>query len=153
MLGLDLNRQNTLVATNPKGQTVRCGKPRNSDLTGMLPDGRKLDIEVKKEGFNPHKIYGEEKIRFEKQMARLELTNAQDGVAFWTDDSEQCMRWLRFFMDGGRVEKVGYEQHVFVRRKAETKEGCDAGSTRNESEVSLELEGDQPPSAGCCREK
>ena len=58
MLGLDLGRQNTGAGVNPAGQTVRFGTPGNADLSGMLPDGRKLDVEVKREHFQPSKLAG-----------------------------------------------------------------------------------------------
>lgn len=41
-------RNNTGVAITPDGaQVVRYGLPGSADLTGILPDGKRLEIEVK----------------------------------------------------------------------------------------------------------
>ena len=107
MLGLDLDRQNTGGATNAKGRLVMFGKPGNSDLTGMLPDGRKLDVEVKREGFDPAKARGETAKRWDKQLARLQRTNAQGGVGFWTDDSAHFLTVMREVLAGASVIEHG----------------------------------------------
>ena len=40
-------RQNTGAATDQNGRLVRFGRPGAADLTGILSDGRRLEIEVK----------------------------------------------------------------------------------------------------------
>jgi hypothetical protein len=105
VLGIDIDRQNTGAGSNPRGQTVRFGTPGNSDLTGLLPDGRKLDIEVKREGFDPSKLKGEKAEHFARQSARLNKTNALGGVGFWVDDAADCLEILKWVLDGGSVEE------------------------------------------------
>lgn len=110
ILGLDLARQNTGAGVNPSGKSVRFGRPGNSDLTGTLPDGRRLDLEIKREGFDPTKLRGAKLAHFGRQLERLKKTNDLGGVAFWTDDAAQCLEWLRlalagatFLEEGGRI--------------------------------------------------
>lgn len=107
VLGIDLQRQNTGAGVNPAGKMVRFGQPGNSDLAGVLPDGRALHIEVKKEGFNPAKLRGKAAEHFARQLARLQKTNDSNGVAFWTDDAEQCLAWLRLALQGARFVESG----------------------------------------------
>lgn len=114
-LGLDMARQNTGAGVNPSGRTIKFGKPGNSDRTGMLPDGRKIDVEVKHEGFNPSKLTREKKAHFDRQLERLKKTNDQGGVGFWTDDAAQCLEWLRIFIAGGWIEEPGYGRPIIHR--------------------------------------
>lgn len=107
MLGLDLDRQNTGGAVNPKGKLVKFGQKGNTDLTGMLPDGRKLDVETKREGWDPAKARGREHARWETQLARMKKTNDQGGVGFWTDDSEHFLKVMRYVLAGARVVETG----------------------------------------------
>jgi hypothetical protein len=118
-LGLDLNRQNTGAAVNPRGKLVCFGQKGNSDLTGVLPDGRAIHVELKREGFDPHKARGEERERFERQLARLQKTNALGGIGFWTDDAAEFLEIMRIVLDGGRVEEPGYGRPVVYRRMEE----------------------------------
>lgn len=107
ILGLDLDRQNTGGLTDSRGQYVPFGRPGNSDLTGMLPDGRKLDVEVKREGWIPAKASGKDAARWARQLDRLQRTNAQGGVGFWTDDSAHFLLVMRLVLDGARVVETG----------------------------------------------
>ena len=43
-------RQNTGAARTPSGGFVRFGVPGQADITGLLPGGRRLEIEVKAPG-------------------------------------------------------------------------------------------------------
>ncbi len=105
LYGIDADRQNTGVGVNPRGQSVRFGRPGNADVSGMLPDGRKLDVEVKREGFNPRTLRGEKRAHWERQKARLDRTNAQGGVGFWCDDADVLMRSiLPRLLEGYSVE-------------------------------------------------
>jgi hypothetical protein len=109
MFGIDADRQNTGAALNPKGQMVCFGRPGAADVSGQLPDGRKLDIEVKREGFDPNKLRGEKREHFERQLARLRRTNEQGGVGFWTDDAEELAKViLPLLLEGASVEEPGY---------------------------------------------
>ena len=116
-LGVDLDRQNTGAGVNPSGKLVRFGTPGNTDLSGMLPDGRKLDVEVKHEGFNPSKLRGRKREHFERQLERLKKTNAQGGVGFYTDDSEQFLTVMRHVLAGASVVEDGYGPLKVVVRK------------------------------------
>jgi hypothetical protein len=112
MLGLDLDRRNTGAGVNPSGKMVRFGKPGDSDLSGQIDRGpnagRRIDVEIKREGFNPAKARGEERERFEKQLARLQRTNTQGGIAFWCDDSLDFIMIMRHVLAGARVDEPGY---------------------------------------------
>lgn len=111
-LGLDLDRQNTGAAVNPKGRLVVFGRPGNSDLSGMLPDGRKLDVEVKREGWRPERVRGEAARRWDRQLARLQKTNAQGGVGFWTDDAGEFVDVMLRVLRGARVVEHGTSLEV-----------------------------------------
>lgn len=116
VLGIELDRQNTGGAYLPgkggKEQLVRYGKRGNSDLTGMIVHGpnkgKKLDVEVKAEGFDPARTSGEARERFDRQLARLQRTNDQGGIAFWCDDAVTFVTIMRHVLDGARVVEPGY---------------------------------------------
>ena len=101
MYGIDAGRQNTGAAVNPKGQMVRFGTPGDADIQGLLPDGRCLHVEVKREGFNPSRDRGD---RWQRQLARLRRTNAQGGVGLWVSDAADLARVLPRLLAGWRVE-------------------------------------------------
>jgi hypothetical protein len=114
MLGLDLDRRNTGAGVNQAGKMVRFGKPGDSDLNGQIDRGpnagRRIDVEIKREGFNPAKARGEERERFEKQLARLRRTNEQGGIAFWCDDSLDFIMIMQHVLAGARVHEPGYSR-------------------------------------------
>jgi len=118
MLGVDLARQNTGGATNAKGRLVMFGQAGNSDLTGMLSDGRRLDVEVKREGWLPSKARGETAKRWAKQLARLQKTNELGGIGFWTDDSEHFLAVMREVMAGAKVIETGEPNGPTIVRPA-----------------------------------
>lgn len=108
LYGLDVDRQNTAAFMNPNGQFVRCGKSGNSDITGMLTAGpgrgRKVDVEVKKPGFNPLKPGNtKDKERWARQLVRLQKTNANGGYGFWVTDVSQVTHVLSRINEGWRV--------------------------------------------------
>lgn len=43
-------RQNTGATVNPNGQFVKFGIPGQADISGIMQDGRRLEIEVKRPG-------------------------------------------------------------------------------------------------------
>jgi hypothetical protein len=114
MLGLDLQRQNTGAGVNPAGRMVRFGRPGDSDLHGTLPDGRTLHVECKREGFDPARLSGAKRAHFDRQLARLQRTNALGGVGFWTDDAAECLEILRHVLAGARVVEPGYGRPTVV---------------------------------------
>lgn len=111
LYGVDIDRQNTAGFYNPKGRYVACGKPGNSDLTGMIParvewgpaGGKKIDVEVKAEGFDPRKLRGEKREHFDRQLARLVKTNENGGFGFWYDDPLQVIHVLERIKEGWRI--------------------------------------------------
>jgi|GEM_PF-2255023 len=109
LLGVEIERQNTGGRTNDRGQYVPFGRPGNSDLTGMTGPawgerkGLKVDIECKREGFEPRRCYGKARERWEKQLDRLRRTNANGGFGFWADSPEHAMEVLRLLKTGYRV--------------------------------------------------
>jgi hypothetical protein len=108
MLGIELKRRNVGGFTNARGQYVQCAESADADYYAVLPDGRHLDLELKREGFDPAKARGEERERFKKQLARLRRTNEQGGIAFWCDDSLDFIMIMRHVLAGARVVEPGY---------------------------------------------
>lgn len=112
MLGLDLSRQNTGAGVNPAGKTIRFGRPGNSDLSGVLPDGRAVMVELKHENFDPDKLRGAKKDHFNRQLARLQKTNSLGGVGFFCDNAEVFLRVMQIVLRGGRVDESGYSNLI-----------------------------------------
>ena len=76
-------RQNTGAAKLPgRGgeQLVRFGQPGQPDITGQMKDGRRLDVEVKREGWRPPRS-GRELAKWELQRSWLLRTLEHGGVA------------------------------------------------------------------------
>jgi hypothetical protein len=108
--GVDADRQNTggVIVEDKKRDRlryIRFGKPGNTDITGMLPDGRKLDIEVKRPGKKPTP----------EQYARIRKTNAMNGVGFWIDDVSVLQKVLPIVLAGGRVEESENGELIVTR--------------------------------------
>jgi hypothetical protein len=104
LLGIELKRRNVGAAVNPHGRTVRFGEPGDADWYAVLPDGRHLDVEIKRKGFDPTKLKGEKKAHFERQLARLRRTNELGGVGFWASDAVNFYFAMQKILDGCRVE-------------------------------------------------
>jgi hypothetical protein len=90
---IDVKRQNTGAATLGK-RMVRFGEPGDPDITGMLPGGRRFDLEVKAPGKRPTP----------EQLDRLRRTNDLGGVGLWIDDAAELARILPQLCAGARVE-------------------------------------------------
>ena len=108
MFGVDVERQNTGGMTGASGRYVAFGKPGNSDLSGMIAagpgKGKKVDVEVKKPGFNPRRPgNAKARERWAKQVARLRKTNANGGYGFWVTDAGQVAHVLQRINEGWRV--------------------------------------------------
>jgi hypothetical protein len=104
LLGIELKRRNVGAMVNPHGRTVRFGEPGDADWYAVLPDGRHLDVEIKRKGFDPTKLKGEKKAHFERQLARLRRTNELGGVGFWASDAVNFYFAMQKILDGCRVE-------------------------------------------------
>jgi hypothetical protein len=113
MLGIDLKRRNVGGFTNARGQYVACAESGDADYYAVLPDGRHLDLELKHEAFDPTKLRGEKREHFERQLARLQKTNALGGVGFVCDNSEVFIRVMQIVLRGGWVEQTEHDLIVY----------------------------------------
>jgi hypothetical protein len=107
--GVEIDRQNVGGGYSASGQYVRFGRSGDADLAGMITwgpaRGKRLEIEVKRPGFNPEKVHGvKARKHWEEQLERMRRMNAQGGYAFWVTDSLQAIHVLRRIHDGWRVE-------------------------------------------------
>lgn len=107
--GVEIDRQNVAGFYNASGQYVRCGRPGDADLGGMITRGvargKRLEIEVKRRGFDPQKVRGAKAIKhWQEQLARMRRTNAQGGFAFWVTDSAEAVHVMQRINEGCRVE-------------------------------------------------
>jgi hypothetical protein len=111
IFGLDVGRQNTGGATNPGGRLVMFGKRGDSDWSGMIPanwgaaSGKKIDIEVKRESFDPGKLKpgSEKRAHFDRQLDRLKRTCENGGYGFWVNDARQVVHALTRIREGWRI--------------------------------------------------
>jgi hypothetical protein len=113
MLGIELKRRNVGGFTNARGQYVPCADKHDADYYAVLPDGRHLDLELKREGFDPARVRGEERERFDGQLARLRETNVRGGVGFFCDNSEVFIRVMQIVLRGGWVEQTEHDLIVY----------------------------------------
>jgi hypothetical protein len=104
MLGIELRRRNVGAMANPKGQVVRFGDKGDGDYYAVLPDGRHLDLEIKRESFDPNKVGGKERARFILQIAKLSRTNEAGGIGLWVRDAGDFLSAMRKILAGCRVE-------------------------------------------------
>ena len=107
MIGVKATRHNVMVAVNPNGPRVRCGRPGDPDIAGTLPDGRTLGIECKREGFDPRRLNSSQRIHFNRQVEAMRAINATNGVAFWIDDPKILADVMPTILAGGRVVEEG----------------------------------------------
>lgn len=104
MLGIELKRRNVGSFQNPRGQTVRCAEAGDGDFYATLKDGRHLDLEIKREKFDPRKISGQQKEHFEEQLAKLRRTNDQGGVGIWVRSGVDFLQAMQRILSGWRAE-------------------------------------------------
>jgi len=70
-----------MVATNPRGQVVRCGTPGECDFEFTVPPNAPNNasihvyIELKREGFDPRKLRGKGRQHFERQLDYMKKRN------------------------------------------------------------------------------
>lgn len=106
--GIDIERRNTrtlpVVGKGGKLRPMHFGKPGDPDASGMLPDGRCLMVEFKREGWRPEKVRGKELERWRLQLARLRRTNEQNGVGIWVDEPGILYRVIPLLLAGWRVD-------------------------------------------------
>jgi hypothetical protein len=111
--GIEPCRTNTGAAVNPRGRLVMFGRKGDADIQTQIPagwgsaSGRKLDIEVKRERFDPRRLRGKAREHFDRQLDRLRRTNANGGFGFWVRDAAEVIRVLERIREGWRVELEG----------------------------------------------
>lgn len=121
--GIDAARQNTGGFLNPAGRYVACGRRGNSDISGMIPagwgpaSGRKIDIEVKRSDFDPEKLRGKKREHFDRQLARLKLTNANGGYGVWVTDAGQVLAVLDGICGGRQITFDGDYPYLTMRNE------------------------------------
>lgn len=79
---------------NSKRRFFRAADAGQSDVWGILPDGRHMEIEIKRPGERPTLA----------QILWLTRINELTGAAFWVQDVATLERVVRCLMAGGRVE-------------------------------------------------
>lgn len=99
MFGVVLERSNTGMALNPKGQPVRFGTPGDPDLRGTLPSGRAVHVELKRPGFDPAKLRGAKLEHFRRQLGRMTELNGRGAAAWWASDVADVVRGLEILRD------------------------------------------------------
>lgn len=120
MLGIELKRRNVGAFANPKGRMVRCADVGDGDFYAVLPDGRHMDLEIKSEGFDPSKLTGEKKAHFDRQIEKLQRTNALGGVGFFIDDASEFLTIMHHVLAGALVNEPGYSAPtVYYPEKSE----------------------------------
>lgn len=100
LFGFKFNRRNVGMAFGASGKPVRFGEPGQLDWYGRGPAGtrcqdRELELEIKRENFNPTRIYGKEKARFAKQLANMVEINRRGGFALWVSCVPTAVIFLR----------------------------------------------------------
>lgn len=92
--GVMASRNNVGAMRNASGRLVRFGTAGESDIRGVLPDGRALAVETKRHGKRPTR----------EQFDFLHRINALGGVGIWTDDPATFAKLLPRIIAGGFVE-------------------------------------------------
>ena len=84
-----------------KNYFVRFGIPGQADITGILPDGRRLEIEVKTpeelEKIRSGKIPPSKRQHIAEQKLFLKIINENNGVAFFASSVEQLINKLKAY--------------------------------------------------------
>lgn len=104
MLGIELKRRNVGGMTGAGGRYVAFAEPGDADYYATLPGGIHLDLELKREAFDPRTVRGKDRVRFDGQLARLRKTNELGGVGFWVTSGPQFLNAMLKVLDGWRVE-------------------------------------------------
>lgn len=104
---IDIDRQNTGGGHNASGQYVAFGRPGNADMSGMVcvgpHRGKKFDLEIKRESFNPRRLRGAKRDHFLRQLDRLRRTNDNGGIGLWVRSAENLLYALPRILAGARV--------------------------------------------------
>ena len=105
--GVPMQRRNTRVFTvvgkGGKNRPLFCGEAGDSDLTGTLPGGRRIDVEVKREGWSPSKVSGKDRERWGRQLAKLIGLNRMGGVGMYVTRPETLHEVIPRLLRGARV--------------------------------------------------
>jgi len=80
---------------------VTYGIKGQADITGILPDGRRLEIEVKTpeelEKIKKNKIPNSKLKHINDQKKFLKLINMNNGIAFFASSVEEVIKKLKFY--------------------------------------------------------
>jgi hypothetical protein len=105
---IEVERQNTGGMYNAEGQYIPFGRPGNTDYLGQVVRGpwrgARLDLEFKREFFDPRRARGKQRTRFLAQRDRMERTNRGGGIGLWVSAAEQLLAALPKILAGARVE-------------------------------------------------
>ncbi len=99
--GIRAWRNNTGAATNPAGRLVRFGLPGGPDVLGVLPGGRALAVETKREGWRPSGKA--ERERWAKQRRYLNVMNSCGGAGLAVDNPAVLLKVLPLILAGATV--------------------------------------------------
>jgi len=83
--GVDVWRMNTGGMRNDTGGFVKFGLTGQADLTGMLPNGRRLEVEIKRPGETPSAA---------QQVYRARIERGR-GVYVWGDSVQGIVDQVR----------------------------------------------------------
>jgi hypothetical protein len=95
--GIEPARHHVGAAVNPSGTLVLFDRKGDSDIRTQIPvgwgsaSGKRLDIEVKREGFDPRRLREKAREHFDRQLARLRETDCNGGFGLWCTDASQVV--------------------------------------------------------------
>jgi hypothetical protein len=96
MLGWTVHRRNTgtfFATYKGKERLIRSGTPGMADTWGVMPDGRRFEIEFKRPGNRPTEL----------QLAWLKSQNNAHCAAFWVFETGHLELYAKLLMNGANV--------------------------------------------------
>lgn len=120
MLGIPLERRNVGGMTNARGQYAAFGTAGAADWTSVVPTGpnrgRRLEIEIKREAFDPRAARGKEAERFQKQLMYLRLCNLRGGLGTWLRSGFEAVEFFKAVMAVPGLY-VSFDVHGFPKHE------------------------------------
>jgi hypothetical protein len=103
-----VERQNTGGCYNASGQYVAFNRPGAADFSGVVVigpwRGRRFELELKRENFDPRRARSKQRDRFLLQVGRLRRLNESGGIGLWSSDAAQLLDALPKILAGAKVE-------------------------------------------------